>query len=351
MHPLFNLKTPLWIAALATGAKSFAANPVIGSRRLNARGLHAGRVRLAARMASWRRARLARRLSEEDRQAFARDGFILKENFLPQAEFEQLRREVMESDWDVREMHQGGAITRRVPLDPAPLRASHPMLARLAADPAVANLIRYVAGAGGQPIFSLQAILAGYGAAGGHDPQTDLHADTFHSTAKAWLFMHDVADDEGPFSYVPGSHQATAARVAWEKEQSLTAAEHPLPYHARGSFRIRPEELEKIGLPPAKRMVVKANTLIVADTFGFHARTASAVPTCRVEIYASLRRNPFLPWLGLDPLSLPYVRERIGSMSIWGLEQLKKVGLAKMPWRPVGRMRIHALPASRKQQG
>jgi hypothetical protein len=90
---------------------------------------------------------------------------------------------------------------------------------------------------------------------------------------------------------------------------------------------------------------VKANTLVVADTFGFHARTPSQGQTCRVELYGSLRRNPFLPWSGLDPLSLPYVRERVGSMSIRALEALKRVGLAKMPWRPVGRMRVDAPPA------
>jgi hypothetical protein len=36
----------------------------------------------------------------------------------------------------------------------------------------LAGLIRYVAGIGGQPIYSLQAIFAGYGKSG-HDPQTD----------------------------------------------------------------------------------------------------------------------------------------------------------------------------------
>src|SRR5260370_33148633 len=41
--------TPVWIAQLATGTKSFERNAVIGSRRLNEWGLHAGRVRLSHR--------------------------------------------------------------------------------------------------------------------------------------------------------------------------------------------------------------------------------------------------------------------------------------------------------------
>ena len=44
------------------------------------------------------------------------------------------------------------------------------------------------------------------------DPQTDLHIDTFHPTVKAFYFLTDVADDEGPFVYVPGSHRLTDAR-------------------------------------------------------------------------------------------------------------------------------------------
>ncbi len=57
--------TPLWLAQLSTGTKSFERNPIIGSRRLNEWGLHAARVALAHRLARGpppqaRRADLAR---------------------------------------------------------------------------------------------------------------------------------------------------------------------------------------------------------------------------------------------------------------------------------------------------
>ena len=41
------LKMPLYAAELATGAKSFCDNPLIGSRRLNEAGLHVKRIKLA----------------------------------------------------------------------------------------------------------------------------------------------------------------------------------------------------------------------------------------------------------------------------------------------------------------
>src|SRR5690242_21856582 len=76
------LLAPIHAAALATGAKSFRDNPIIGSPRLNRAGLHVARVRLARKLAERRRARLAALIAPEDRIAFERDGFILKQNFL-----------------------------------------------------------------------------------------------------------------------------------------------------------------------------------------------------------------------------------------------------------------------------
>src|SRR5437763_16844540 len=86
--------TPVWIAQLATGTKSFERNAVIGSRRLNEWGLHAARVTLAYRLAQVRRRQLAGLVSEEDRTAFDRDGFVLRPNFLPAEHFAALVAQV-----------------------------------------------------------------------------------------------------------------------------------------------------------------------------------------------------------------------------------------------------------------
>ena len=61
-----------------------------------------------------------------------------------------------------------------------------------------------------------------------------LHADTFHPTVKAWLFLTDVAADAGPFTYVPGSHRLTPERLAWERRMSLAAAAFAERRHAPG---------------------------------------------------------------------------------------------------------------------
>ncbi|HEX6829696.1 MAG TPA: phytanoyl-CoA dioxygenase family protein, partial [Burkholderiales bacterium] len=300
------LKLPFQALALASGAKSFADNPVIGSERLNRLGLHRARCRIAARMAQWRRARLAPRISDAHRRQFDENGFVAIGDFLPGELFEALRREATEGPRPCLEMVQGPTVTRRALLDGTPDSA----LARVVRDEGLCDLIRYAASSAGRPGFSLQAIRC---AGAGYDPQTEIHADTFHATAKAWLFLHDVGLEDGPFFYVPGSHRRTESRLDWEHRQSLGAARHPVRYHARGSFRIAPEDLPALGLPPPRPMAVRANTLVVADTSGFHGRTPSPRATLRVEIYATLRRSPFSPWLGLHWMNAPGLRYRMGA--------------------------------------
>ena len=161
--------------------------------------------------------------------------------------------------------------------------------------------LAYVASTRAEPLYYLQTISTGR-VAGPPDPQLELHADTFHPSLKAWLFLTDVTDDEGPLTYVAGSHLLTRERLAWEQARSV-AVKHSDRLSQRGSLRVAPEELPGLGLPPPRRFAVPANTLVVVDTYGFHARGSSSEPTVRAEIWAFTRRTPFVPWTGFDFLS------------------------------------------------
>lgn len=330
------LKTPLWTLALLTGAKSFVDNPVLGSSVFNQAGLHAVRVKLAAQLATRRRARLARHLSAEDARFFNQHGFIIKENFLATDEFAQLEQELLGTELAARETLQGNTVTRRIPLDYQSL-PQLPRAMQLLAQPELQKLLNYVGSYQAQPMWYVQSILSQVREAN-PDPQTSLHADTFHSSVKAWLFLTDVAGDEGPFVYVPGSHQLTPARLNWEKQRSIDAARADR-MSARGSFRVSEAELEQLGLPKPKAFAVPKNTLVVADTFGFHARGHSVRPSSRIEVWAYARRNPFLPWTGFDPLALPFLKDKIIPLYWWALDELEKRRGRKNPWRPVGRLR------------
>lgn len=337
MNPARYLMAPVWVAQLATGAKSFRDNPLIGSERLNRHGLHAKRAQLAHALAWKRRARLAHLVSPQDRAAFDRDGFVLRESFLPPEEFDRLKAAVMAHRAPAREMLQGDTITRRIAVDPAFI-AAVPEIKSLLRNKDWRGLNRYVGSYNQEPLTYVQTILS-HIRDSKPDPQTDVHADTFHPTVKAFYFLTDVAEDEGPFVYVPGSHRLTPERLAWEREISIHAATSEDRLSGRGSLRASPADLVKMGLAQPRAFAVPANTLVVADTVGFHARGLSARPTVRVEIWTYGRRNPFLPWAGLDVLSIPGIAERRIPMMWRALDLMKKAGIRGQPWHDVGKLR------------
>ncbi len=331
------LKSPLWAAQLATGAKSFQANPIIGSPTLNRHGLHVTRIRIAEQMAKWRRAWMRHLISAEDREAFERDGFLIKKNALPDAEFETLREELIEGEFEAREMRQGSTVTRFIPLDRAVLERL-PVTKKLVEGPLFQGLLRYMASFNAEPVLFLHIVLTDP-SMGDPDPQMAIHSDTFQPTAKCWLFMHDIDEDEGPHTYSPGSHIMTPKRLEWEYKKSLTAHEDPILYHARGSFRATLEDLDEMGFPPPVPVTVPGNTFVVADIHGFHARAVSNKPTVRFGIYGSLRGNPYAPITGLDPFDLPFMRHRKVGWYVKALDWREKLGGRKTPLQPAGRVK------------
>lgn len=327
------LMAPIWMLQLATGAKSFLDNPLIGSKRLNRRGLHIARVRLAAGLTAWRRRQLAAKVRSEWREAFDRDGFVAIPDIVPPAQFSALREAILGYEGPAREMRQGDAITRRMAIDPEMLHAI-PELQDLLKREDILALFHYVASYRITPLHYVQTIVS---KAGGNepDPQETLHADSFYSSLKAWLFLNPVMVADGPFTYVAGSHRFTPERLAWERARSLADPRAIDRLSARGSPRVDVSELAAMRLPLANALAVDANTLVVADTVGFHARGPSLQPGERVELWSYARRNPFLPWLGGDPTSLSGIAERRVGI-IWRVRD-RLANLIGQPWYPVGR--------------
>lgn len=330
-------RAPLWLLAVGTGAKSFVDNPILGSVRLNRRGLHVSRMKIAHRLAASRRRRLAARVPAELRTQFDRDGFVEIRDFLPAEVFAGLQQTLLAGEFEGREHRQGDAITRRVPIDPKLLRQV-PELRALLSNTAWRSLLAYAASTRAEPIYYIQTIVMGT-SEGGPDPQLELHADTFHPSLKAWLFLTDVTDDEGPLTYVRGSHRLTPERLAWERDRSISIhASDRLSQ--RGSLRIRSDELPALGLPQPTRFAVPANTLVIIDTCGFHSRGSCSRPTVRAEIWAYVRRSPFVPWTGFDILSVPPIARRRAPWLAQIVDQLDRLSLFKQQWKPSGRKRV-----------
>jgi len=297
---------PYFFGQLFTAAKSFEANPLIGSARLNQMGLHKTRVAVAYRRAAARRAKLAKLVSEEDRAAYERDGFVIRRNFLPQAVFERLLSEVKAHRGTFEERVWGETVIRKIIVDNQTI-AKIPALKELLHSPDWRNLIAYVGACSSPPLVYIQTL---YRQGGMIDPQTRLHADTFHSTTKAWLFLTDVRENEGAFTYVPGSHRLTPEKLEWQHQMSLQAKDSSDRETREGSFRIEASDLPALKFPQPVQLAVPANTLVVADTSGFHARGPSISGTMRVEIWALGRRQPFLTWGRVEP----WTSEALGSL-------------------------------------
>lgn len=329
-------RAPLWLIAAFTGAKSFADNPVLGSKRLNQAGLHASRVRAAHRLAAFRRARIAHEITPELREAFDRDGFVAVPDVLPPDQFAELREAVLNLDMQCRSHQQGDTVTTRLPVGPELLQRL-PALARLLESSSWKGLMRYAASTRAAPLYYIQAIAGGV-SEGPPDPQLELHSDTFHPSMKAWLFLTDVAEEGRPLTYVAGSHRLTRERLAWEKQRSVEIADADR-LSQRGSLRVRPNELAELGLPQPTHFVVAANTLVVADTCGFHARADSHQATIRIELWAFCRRSPFLPWTGLDLLSWKPIAVRQTQWLAAIVDWLDRRGWKKQQWRAAGSWR------------
>ena len=323
--------------ALFTQSKSFEANSVLGNSRLNQLGLHRFRVQFAAQMAAQRRSKLAKFIHPADVENFQKNGFIFRENFLAAEEFSQLKQELLTTPLETRETLQGDTVTRRMALDGKTLKHM-PVTRQFLHSAKWRNLLNYVASFKVQPISYLQVIFSHVRKAKA-DPQTNLHSDTFHPSAKAWLFLEDVAEDEGPFVYVPGSHLLNPARLNWEQQKSEAITAKTDVMTRRGSFRVSESEILELGYAKPQAFAVKANTLVIADTYGFHARAKSLKPSVRIELWAYARRNPFVPWLGGDPLSLPFLKSNLVPLYWSGLDFMEKKFQRNNPWKKVGNKR------------
>ena len=293
------IRLPFYLLQIFTCAKSFRDNPVIGSKLLNVLGLHVARVVFAALMTNIRYLFLAPLMDKTERESFRQNGYLLIENYLPQENFNALNAEVRAmSDVQVRQCVQGDTLTQRVLLDEAVVD-SLPVCNELVNNSEFLDRLKYTSARNNSPIFYVQRIKSNARDAE-PDPQRLLHSDTFHSTMKAWLFLDEVGDHNGAFTYVPGSHKLSLQRLKWEYSMSIEGCSQANSYGSRGSLRVTDDELASMGMGKPAVFNVPANTLVIADTHGFHRRGAASEVSSRLEIWAYSRTNPFNPLVGFN---------------------------------------------------
>jgi hypothetical protein len=242
-------------------------------------------------------------------------------------------------------MVQGDTITRRIAVDPA-FTAAVPEIKALLANPDWRGLNRYVGSFDQEPLTYVQTILSHVRDAK-PDPQTDVHADTFHPDRQGLLLPHRRGGGRGAVRLCARIAPADA------RAAGLGAGNERAGRHRRGQA-VGPRLAARFcrgtgahGLWGTARLRGAANTLVVADTVGFHARGLSVRPSVRVEIWTYGRRNPFLPWSGLDIGSVPGIAERRIPLMWQARDFLQRTGLGSQPWRDVGKLRPQDPPGQR----
>jgi len=302
--------------SLFSNSKDFT-DTWVGNPKLNRLGLHTKRMRLA-NLASGVRRRLSGAKTDAWIRHFNDNGYVVAPGFLDKPEFESLYAQVKSLTLQSIQDNPPSAPTSKGFGTKQPfnggfdrydgstlnrfLEIEHPNTEPMAAfvqDPRLDALCRAVSG------FTLDASrLQIYLTVNGEeyenpDIQKVLHKDTFHSSLKFWYFLEDVKQEDGPFVYVPGSHKINAKRLKWEHPQALVACGElkdpdSLNDDGGGSFRVNKNQLQDMGLPNPISIPVQANTLILADTLGFHRRGDAKPGTQRLALYGWRRPWPFL---------------------------------------------------------
>jgi len=296
---------------IVTGQKNLN-DPVLGSRLLNRAGLHSFRVRLANWCNEQRRTRAVAWLSPEKNAELSANGVLAINNFLPPDQFARLRDEVENtvkaiaadsptaagegSGYGQKQLKRwgfdrfdGGTLNRFITID----NATHPHALTFSRDARLRDITSAISGGWQLPhhVWMYQMIHGG----AGKDPQKRFHRDTFFSSVKFWFCVRAVGSHQGPFEYVTGSHKLTPERLRWEEDRIQEALLRPRGQRS-ASFRLSDEEAGAARHGSVTRFDVDENTLIVADTFGFHRRGDAEPGSERLALYGNMRPWPFSLW-------------------------------------------------------
>jgi hypothetical protein len=290
------------------------ANPWIGPRILAGGLYHDGSLaanrlglqlaRVATLQANWRR---RNRPVDPDLkphvEAFERDGVLALEGFLPEEVFASLQTECRAAWADglfEPEVKDDGVTEGNLPIkrhrDRMPVTwaalAENDFLKRLAA-----ALVR-------RPNVEKMNIEARFTTESKDAPRPSrlagvnyLHADVHFPSAKAWLYVNDIDEQNGAFVYAKGSQKMTLARLKYEYDASVRVAkanrDGTIYSEVAGNVVMLPTEKQQRAMGISETVMSgKANTLVFADISGFHRRGEFASGARREQIQIRFYDRP-----------------------------------------------------------
>jgi hypothetical protein len=228
--------------------------------------------------------RASRMTPSRDAETLRRDGVLVIPEFLPAEVFRKAQQEYTDACaaglLEAPECFEdNGVIERRIRVGRHPTRFPATRAALLQHE-GLRNLWSAVLGRQPESLSLIISIMSKADAAIAPDRligSNYIHADIHFPSVKAWLYLNDVDESNAAMTYARGSNQLTWARLAYEYEVSIRVAKakktvaigRTVPY---GRVRMpTPEQLARMEVRE-EPLCGRANTLVVADTMGFHRR-------------------------------------------------------------------------------
>ena len=285
------------MGALSVVRTILSEEKIFKTRLGNALGLQIGRILLARGHLLWRRRRCPEKNISEVRQ-LAREGYCVIEDFLPADQFDAVRQEFgqaqINKEFDDGKIDRENIVTDLVHLDwhdPAQLSAA---VSALRTNEKFNSIIRGHEGRTTNDINSLGSFKCMLWASYRRDDSNnrprietsncELHADTYHTITKAFLYLNDVDRTNGSHVYVPRSHRMSLGRLLLDYINSIRTM--------YGAPRTAKEEVARFGMEPVS-LQYPANTLIIANEQGFHAQGGFEPDRVRNVVYFEYRSHPF----------------------------------------------------------
>ncbi|QHT71550.1 hypothetical protein GXP67_35250 [Rhodocytophaga rosea] len=267
----------------------FSKEKLVDSTLLNKIGVQPFRI-IMANLASQIRSKSEGNSLTDQINTLKEEGLLVISNFLPAEEFAKIKQEAMQLISDpanISRVIKDGPNSLKVFDLTDQLITKAPTLLNYFNNEKLLTLFGSTTKKGIKPeniVKWLEVLEQGEGNRHA-DTQTHMHSDTYYDTYKAWLYLEDITLNKAPFAYVKSTQKVNMARLRYDYKNSIS--ERPSP-----SRRITEEEINQRAL---KETIVtcKANTLAMANTFGYHRRLEGESGNSRIALYTSVRFHPF----------------------------------------------------------
>jgi hypothetical protein len=268
--------------------RMFSGDKTVNSRVLNYMGMQVLRTLIARGMYSMRSLPVDSDLQPMARELL-REGILIIPNFLSDEEFNKVLAESQQIEQDSALSHKAidhGPNKMQVSAFKPEDYARYPAIGKMYQDRRLVQLMQCAEKRKLDHTIGTHAYehLTQGPICDIKDPETDMHSDIFFHTHKAWLYLSDVSDENGPLVAVKRSHLLTTKQLAFLYQESIGTN--------KGSRRITPDELKELGLEETVVRVPK-NTLVLANVHGYHCRRRGEPGKERFALHWTLRANPF----------------------------------------------------------